>query len=233
MRHLILSYILASIFFSFSVNAIKVNVVTEDAYPFQYIKNNKIVGPTTDLVKKLLTEAHVDYEINMYPWARAYNLALSKPNTIIYSIARTKEREDKFLWIGSLMQLKYALYGLENITISPTAAITELNNYKIGVVRLSAIHQYLKSHGVTNFDLVGAGKQNIQKLLQGRVDLIPANETSFQMVCLHLKFNCNKVTMKYPLPEPSTHLWVAISKNSDPQLVRNIQAAFDRVFNTK
>ncbi len=182
MRHLILSYILASIFFSFSVNAIKVNVVTEDAYPFQYIKNNKIVGPTTDLVKKLLTEAHVDYEINMYPWARAYNLALSKPNTIIYSIARTKEREDKFLWIGSLMQLKYALYGLENITISPTAAI---------------------------------------------------NETSFQMVCLHLKFNCNKVTMKYPLPEPSTHLWVAISKNSDPQLVRNIQAAFDRVFNTK
>ena len=61
-----------------------VRVVTESAFPLQYQEEGTIVGPATELLEALLKEAKVSYQIEMQPWARAYQSALTNKNTLIY-----------------------------------------------------------------------------------------------------------------------------------------------------
>ena len=98
--------------------ALKIRVLTEDTFPIQYLENGKILGPSTELVRSVLNEANIPYSIEILPWARAYNVALTQPNTMIYSLARTEQREDLFQWIGSVMRLNYYLVGMESLKLS-------------------------------------------------------------------------------------------------------------------
>lgn len=76
----------------------KIQVVTENCYPYNYIdKNGIIVGKLTDDIKDILVFSGVDYSIEVYPWARALKLATTRPNVLIYSILRTPRRENFFI----------------------------------------------------------------------------------------------------------------------------------------
>ena len=73
-----------------------VQVVTETTL-FVFMQDGKIAGPATEVVKKTLQLAGInDYRLNIYPWARAYDMALNEPNVLIYLVARTPERETRF-----------------------------------------------------------------------------------------------------------------------------------------
>ena len=78
------------------LNEIVINVVTENSFPYQYLENFSIEGPASRLVKRVLEEAGFEYSQTVLPWARAYKYAQTAPNTLIYSIARTPERENNF-----------------------------------------------------------------------------------------------------------------------------------------
>jgi polar amino acid transport system substrate-binding protein len=207
----------------------KINVVTEESYPLQYSFRGEITGPATILVKKVLIRAEIPFDIQVLPWARAYKTALHERNVLIYSIARTEQREPLFHWIGKVYQLHYALYGSKTLTLDPSLPLTALNQYRIGVVRNSAIHQYLVSHGVTNLALVSSGPQNLQKLLAGRVDIIPANVDSFKDSCLLLELDCQNITVLRPLPDAAKELYFALSKNTSQILVDKIKQAYQQI----
>ena len=81
---------------SAQVSAIRLTVVTEDLYPYNYIENGELKGQATEIVVKVLKHAGIDYSIQVYPWARAYNLALNNKNVLIYSIVKIPSREKLF-----------------------------------------------------------------------------------------------------------------------------------------
>jgi hypothetical protein len=60
-----------------------VNIVTEIFPPFQTVNNGKLGGISTELVRKILVEADIDYKITPLPWSRSLNIALNKPNTLM------------------------------------------------------------------------------------------------------------------------------------------------------
>ena len=208
---------------------IKISVVTEDAYPIQYEKEGKILGPSTDLVKAVLKEAEIEYAINMVPWARAYNLALNQENTLIYSIARTPQREALFQWVGRVMKLDYFLIGLDTLEIEPPITLDKLKALRVGVIRNSATHQHLVSLGFKNLYIVHAASQSINMLNLNRIDLFTSNYSSFQMACVHMRVDCHRIKKIYPLEKLSTSLFFAFSHNTPSQLVEKVRAAYQRV----
>jgi polar amino acid transport system substrate-binding protein len=109
--------------------ALKIKVVTEDTFPIQYLEKGQVLGPATDLVKSVLAEAGLPYSIEVLPWARAYNIALNEPNTMIYSLARTEQREGLFQWIGSVMRLNYYLVGMESLKLSQPITLESLKKF--------------------------------------------------------------------------------------------------------
>lgn len=86
-------------------------VVTEEYPPYNYQKNGTVAGIATEKVRKILELAGLSYEIQIYPWPRAYSMALKGDNVLIYSMTRTNKREDLFDWLAFLHQAKFYLYG--------------------------------------------------------------------------------------------------------------------------
>jgi len=240
MRYKNLCYLLIIInlfSFTFAVRAddsdIKIRVVTEDTFPVQYFENGKISGPATKLVKQVLSTAGISYNIEVLPWARAYHLALTEPNVLIYSLAKTTARTEQFKWLGRIMALEYYLYGAIDAKINLQTPLMNLKQYKIGTVRDSAVNQYLKASGFKNLTTVVQGTQNFLLFEQKRIDLFPANKSSFQAVCLQYAFNCQAIKPLHKLDISSIDLYMAFSQSTDDILVEKVQSAYDAIMHDR
>lgn len=212
-----------------SDQTLKIRVVTEDTFPIQYLENGKILGPSTELVKAVLDEANIPYTIEVLPWARAYNVALTQPNTMIYSLARTAQRETLFQWIGSVMRLNYYLVGMESLKLHQPITLDSLKKLRIGVIRDSATEQHLIALGFENLYLVSKPSQSINMLKLGRIDLFPTNYSSFQFSCLYMKVDCQQIKPLYHLDKLTASLFFALSNQTDSEVVEKIKAAYQVV----
>lgn len=145
-------------------------ITTEHNPPFNFWDDKRITGISTDILMEMGRRAGVPLNIQMLPWARAYQSALSTPDTCVYSTVRMPEREASFKWIGPLATNKWALFARDDFN-RKIATIDDARPYRIGGVARDAKSLYLKSLGFSNIDLVGDDSLNLAKLLGGRIDL--------------------------------------------------------------
>ena len=90
-------------------------IVTEDLPPLQIVNNGRVVdGLAYQKVKRLVDSAELKVNWLVAPWSRAYNMALTKPNILLFSIVRTPQREDLFTWIGQLFVMDLYLVSLKS-----------------------------------------------------------------------------------------------------------------------
>jgi len=96
--------LILSTFIGSTVAQSQLSVVTENWPPYNY-QNDKsdVDGVATAVVKRVLNHAELSYRIDVFPWARSYKLAQGQPNTLIYSIFKTAEREPYFHWFCPLL----------------------------------------------------------------------------------------------------------------------------------
>lgn len=146
------------------------NITTEYNPPFNYHDGHRVSGISTEILLEMGKRAGVPIQVQLLPWARAYQSALSLPNTCVYSTVRLPEREALFKWIGPLSTNKWALFARSDFdrTIS---TLDDAREYRIGGVTMDAKAGYLKSLGFTHIDLVDDDNLNRAKLLAGRIDL--------------------------------------------------------------
>ena len=79
-------------------------VLTEDLPPYQVVKNHQVVAGSAFLqVEAIFKSAGLPCRTEVLPWARAYELARTQPNTLVYSLARLPAREDLFIWLAPLL----------------------------------------------------------------------------------------------------------------------------------
>ncbi len=208
--------------------AVELRIVTENSYPVQYLENNTIKGKNADTVNVMLKQANVESKIEFMPWARAYNIAQSVPNVMIFSIARTPAREHEFIWGRPITDLSYSLYTLkENVEAFQKLPVEQLKQLSIATIRNSATEQYLAENQFSNIQAVNNPVQMISMLNKGRIDAIPANNTSIAAFCQKMSLQCDLLTQFYPLPVPSTQLYFAFSKGTDPKLINRLLQAYD------
>lgn len=154
----------------------KLLVVTEHWPPFNYkLPDNSIGGIATKRVIEILNRAEIDFEIQLYPWARAYHLAQSQRNVLIYSIYRNKEREKFFHWICPILPTtELFLFTLSNSRIQAND-IDELKKYTIGIVRKEVASIYLKAKGFKEGDNLFVSTNddiNLKALINRKIDFI-------------------------------------------------------------
>jgi polar amino acid transport system substrate-binding protein len=132
-------------------NSQKIKVVTEYLNPYQTINTDgSLSGFSTEVVQTIFKQANKKPQIVVMPWARAYNIAKTEKNVMIFSIARTKERNDLFQWIGSLTKERLYFWGLKS-TFPMPLEIDTLKGYKIAASRNSNTAQYLKAENFSIF----------------------------------------------------------------------------------
>ncbi len=61
-----------------------IQILTENLPPLNYKENGILVGPSVEIVKKIQKRVGSQAQIQVYPWARAYKMALEEKNVILF-----------------------------------------------------------------------------------------------------------------------------------------------------
>ena len=89
-------------------------VVTEILPPYQFYQvNNELSGFSVEVMEEIFKITGDDIDLQVLPWARAYQTALTQPNTLIFSLSRSLAREKLFIWGGKLMKEDIYAWGLK------------------------------------------------------------------------------------------------------------------------
>lgn len=209
-----------------------IQAVTETT-PYTYLKDGQVVGTATEVVEKTLMAAGLpEHTVKLYPWARAYDMALSTPNVLIFLIARTAAREQQFKWVGEIMKIQYHLYRLRARNDIHVTTLSDAQNYTLGVMREDVRQKYLQSKGFTRLVVSAQSIDNFNKLLHHQVDLVPLTQDDASSLCVQAQVDCADLTRVLTLDEASTGLYMAYSKSTSDDIVRKTQAAFDKLKQT-
>ena len=205
-----------------------IRAVTE-ATPYTYMEGSKVIGTATEVVELTLQRAGLkDYSVHLYPWARAYDMALKEPNVLIFLIARTPAREQQFRWAGEIMKIQYHLYRLKSRALD-ISTLESAKAYTIGVMRDDVRQQYLRSKGFERLVVSAQPLDNFRKLLRGQVDLVPLTTGDAGLLCQQATFDCAGLERVLTLDEASAGLYMAYSLQTPQEVVQRTQQAFDRL----
>lgn len=206
----------------------QLRVVTEET-AYSYLRDGRIAGTATTVVEATLQRAGLEhYQIGLYPWARAYDMALRDPGVLIYLIARTSEREALFRWVGEIMRIEYHFYRLREREDIQIADLETAKAYRIGVMREDVRHQYLQANGFDKIVVAANNNENFRRLLNGQVDLVPMPEQDMIILCQEAGIDPARV-VKVFTPDTATRLYMAYSRQTDDDTVLRTQAAFEQL----
>jgi ABC-type amino acid transport substrate-binding protein len=153
----------------------KLHIVTEHFPPFQIKHADSLDGWAVQRVQALLAQADLSSEIEVLPWPRAYKIATTRPNSLIFSLLKTEERQAQFHWIAPLCPMHIGFYTSEARADINASTIDALKPYVIGVERGQANQHYLQKHGfIVDKNLVLVQHKDVlhQMLALGRVDVV-------------------------------------------------------------
>ena len=210
-----------------------VRIVTEHLPPYQIKMNEKLIGGTVGIeVQKLINSILPATKIEVMPWARSYQLALSRPNTIIFSLVRTPEREDKFIWIGKVAQVTTELIALSESKLQPVEKLEDLRNLRIGVKRLDAISSFLNNKGFeygNELIEIVYTMSTMRMLEKGRIDSAPSNKQVIEFYCQNAGCDTSDFKTLYVVKELSEDFYLAASLGTDPKLIEQLSAEFAKL----
>ncbi|QJD92471.1 transporter substrate-binding domain-containing protein [Duganella dendranthematis] len=205
-------------------------VVTEEFAPYSYVESGEVSGYSTEVVRAALARAGIDYSIQIYPWARALQMATARPNVLIYSIVRTPQRENQFQWIAAIAPRNVYLYKLAARQDIQIHALADLKPYRIAANRGDVVEEQLHQLGLTA-DLSAKDVFSLQKLIAGRVDLMVATELSIEGVCQRANVSCALLERGMQMPEISGY-YVAASLGTPVATVQRLRQAFVQLRNS-
>ena len=215
----------------------KYTIVTENFPPFNYIdKKGKLVGISTEIVQEILNRLNMkDTPISVMDWDKAYQIALEKPNTIIYSLTRIKSRENKFKWVGPIAtNYWYLLSKKQPVTEKKIDKISvrnlkEAKNYSIGVQSQGAIYLYLKDKGFTNLVTTASNSESAKNLLDGKVQLWGESELAAASLLRQQNKNPNILQKTFKLRKHN--LYIAFNAETSDSLVAKFQKILEQMKN--
>ncbi len=200
-------------------------VVTENLPPFQVFQDGKVKGSITALVQKTLNCAHIEADFSILPWNRAFNNALKNKYTLIYSMARTPEREEQFIWIGPVHTAKVNLYKLKSRSDIKINSLNDVKNYRLSLLRGGFIVKLFTDANFiegTHFRYTDNNVARLKMLFAGRHDLIDALD--LQIVNLLSTTNHTRDELEVVMPLVTDEiLYLAINKQTDKEIVKTLR----------
>lgn len=211
------------------VHAEELLVLTEEFKPYQYEdENGRPTGFMVELVGTILEESDIDIEggaIRIHPWAEAYDLLLDTENAAAFMTVRTEEREDLLKWVGPLAPRETWLYKLKARDDIDIATLDDAKAYKVGGYR-SAQTDYLLELGFEHVDIASQESANVERLLNGDVDLVPSLPEMMAQRLGDLGASYDTVE-KVVLLDGRYDYYLALNPGVADEIVEKLQAALD------
>ena len=209
----------------------QLQIVSEETPPLQMLNShNQPAGAMVEIVEAMLKKAKLKADIKFYPWARSYQLALKEENTLIFSLFRDKERENKFQWIGKLYTLNSYLTSLKSRTDIKIDSIAEAKSYTVGTIRGDLAESYLLAQDFQlNRNLFVSRKYDVlwEQLYSGRIDTAFTNSVLWRYEIESLGLDPKQLNLNFQVPNFASDLYIAASKTTDKAIVSSLTSALN------
>jgi polar amino acid transport system substrate-binding protein len=223
---LLLSFVCSLSEAQYNDNSPHVNIVTEHLPPFQISTPTEIQGFATQIIVTAFSNTPYSYDIKVFPWSRSYNMALKKENTCIYSMARTSEREDKFIWVHTIAKRNASLIALksQNLTIT---SLDDAKKYNTAVIRDDVTHQFLLSEGFqegVNLYVLN-DTFSLFKLLSLRkgIHFILVDANTVEPRSQYDKLDPHSFENVFQINEQPLDYYLACNKKTSPEIIKTIR----------
>jgi len=223
-------FLLSATVFIFSVQPLlssEFTILTENLPPLNYLEDGVLVGPSVEIVKEIQKRVGSHEPIRVFPWARAYKMALEDENVVLFAMTHTKDREDKFKWVGPLATKRDILVAKKGSGIVINSLEDAKKVKRIGTLRDDTREHLLRSLGFTNLESVSDEQKNAQKLVLGRIDLWTIKKPGLRTVCELAGVDYNELEEVYHLRE--IELMIAFSKKTSDSVVKKWRDAFNEM----
>ena len=203
----------------------ELTILTENLPPLNFIKDGVLMGPAVDIVKEIQRRVGSHEQIRGYPWARAYKMALEEANIVIFGMARTEVRDEKFHWIGPIAEKRDILAARKNSGIKINSLEEAKKVDHIGTLRDDAKEIFLQRHGFTNLVSTHDDQNNVQKLLLGRIDLWATKIPGLKTICHLAGVDCHDIVEVYDMRK--SEIYIAVSKKTSEITVQSWTDSFN------
>ena len=222
MMHSIVIEFAAAAFFFTTSSSFAAEAFTSDIPPFS-IEQGPRVGFMREIVSEIARRTGTEVPI-VYgkSWPQSQEEAKTRPDTLIFPLARTAAREPHYQWVQKVLDMDVAFATAPGKPkVETDAAARALKS--IGVRDGSPMVKDLQGRGYTNLVIVKSSTENATALSEGKIDAwyAPAPEVAFNWVELKLPG-----APVFGLKLDTAPLYIAASKNTPGVDLGRWQAAY-------
>jgi len=220
--------------------ALEISALTESLPPLNYEVDGKVVGFSSELLDLMAKEAELPITKQVLPWSRAYDMVGRHSNTLIYSLARTPERETLFQWVGPISSRRILLYKLSDRTDISIRTLDDARAYRIGTTRESAAAKSLIKLGFAinglqdvpgpGLDLAAHDESNMKKFIAKRFDLLVSLDWAAAYNARNAGLGPDDLQAVWVLDE-SLSYWYGLNPATDPEVAKKLNAALQKIKN--
>jgi polar amino acid transport system substrate-binding protein len=154
-----------------------IQIYTEACPPFSYYTGKdttrKIEGASVDIVNEIQARTGHVNKLNMSLWLDAYAIVQYLPNSALFNMTRTPEREAMFQWVGPISTSRSYFYTLASsgLTVSTIEQAKALQS--IATPKGWFTHDYLIQNNFQNIVATAlTSTEAFQQLLNGEVQAL-------------------------------------------------------------
>ncbi len=186
-------------------------------------------NPATRLLAALMADAGLQYQLRVFPWARIQQGLDNDPNVLAYPVTRTATREQRWLWVGEIQPLRYYLYGRRNHAERLPRSLEEARELRIGTIQGDVIDSYLADKNFTRLVHMTDVSRAPLMLMRDRFELFAMGAHRIPEYAELHGFEIDSLIPAVPLSDISTALFFTLSRNSSPELLARLSAAYQKV----
>ncbi|MCF2947638.1 transporter substrate-binding domain-containing protein [Paraglaciecola aquimarina] len=202
---------------------------TEHYPPSNYIENNELTGMSVELIKLIWQELDIpEQTIQLVPWARGYRITQSQKHSVLFTMARAKEREHLFKWVGPIYTARHILLARADFK-HPIRSIEDAYEFPIAAIRNDISEVALLEVGFPKNNIAPLTnlKQSILMLENGRLDLIIISQASIKNLIESNNLELDDFKMVYQVNEVKNYY--AFSKDTPDPVITLFQHALDNI----
>jgi polar amino acid transport system substrate-binding protein len=206
-------------------NSSGLQMLTEEYPPVTFMKDGKVSGFVTDIVREIIARQGIPDNIRLTSWDEAYNAALSNPNVVLFSAERTEKREKLFQWVGPVGKNSAIFYAKKGSGIK----ISSLEDAK----KISAIatttnwftEQYLKDKGFANLVSSPLPVTSVRQLMNGQVQLSIFTDITIPAIVRDAGYSMADLEPVFTVS--NTYFYIAVSRGTPVEIVDKWQSVLN------
>ncbi|MCX5816664.1 MAG: transporter substrate-binding domain-containing protein [Proteobacteria bacterium] len=203
----------------------ELTMLTEEYPPVTFIKDGKVTGFVTDIVREIITRQGTPDKIRLTSWDEAYNMALNTPNVVLFSAERTEKREKLFQWVGPVGKNSAIFYAKKGSGIKINSLEEAGRLAAIATTTNWFTEQYLKSKGFTNLVSSPLPTTNVKQLMDGSVQISVFTDITIPEIVKNAGYSMDDLEPVFPVS--NTYFYIAMSLGTPVEMVKKWQSVLD------